>query len=360
MSLVRLAEKNAKIYDKFLSAIGLKPTGLKELSVDRMGFSQEVAELYGKEYMKGHVAILTFDQKDASIAYRKYSRFLDDLLDMVFENEYVQVFEREYVIRSFEQKEALFGKLCITPGYASPFLNFEKGKDYKEFEEKTPIEKILDEDRYNITLSLDTPKKTMAQMQDIVKEIDKLDEEPSLLRDEEYLQNVTKTVNKIRSKGYSNLRSMQMDFSIEVDNFSIKTDDYEVYAIKNNSSCYLVYFGEDCPQHSNIICGNDLDGLLMRLLEENFLSINDELVKKKIEYLETELLKEKGFNIKEMNPWDIYNKLTKLKKEIPQEYINLWATVKDNKKFRNLSLKLKKEVVMPKNEEINELWERIR
>lgn len=352
MSIVRLTEKNAKIYDEFLSAIGFKQTGLKELSVDRRGFSPEIAELYGKDYMKGHVAIITFDQNNAGFAYKNYSRFLDDLLDKVFEN--------EGVIRSFEQKEALFGKLGISPEYASPFLNFEKGKDYKEFEEKTPIEKILDEGRYNITLSLDTTKKMMTQMRTVAKEVDRLDEEPSLLRDEEYLQNVTKTVNKIRSRGYSNLRSMQMDFSIEVDNFSIKTDDYEVYAIKNNSSCYLVYFGEDCPQHSNIICGNDLDGLLMRLLEENFLSINDELVKKKIEYLETELLKEKGFNIKEMNPWDIYNKLTKLKKEIPQEYINLWATVKDNKKFRNLSLKLKKEVVMPKNEEINELWERIR
>ncbi|MBI4447738.1 hypothetical protein HY643_02055 [Candidatus Woesearchaeota archaeon] len=244
----------AENYKKVLEKIGYK-TELKEFTIDKVGFSPEIANELGQHYLKNHIIIVAPEQELLPMANQ--DSVSEGLADQIFET-------TPSLLEEITLREGLFGKV-------------ESNVVKLLLAQSTP--------KLAVQITLDTTQQSVKRIREAKKKIQKLNNK-ELLNDN-YLTEIVSEVNELL-KIYPNLENVEIceDFPIKnvVDNFKFSTEEADVYCLKGKDKVLFTYFQKNGQTISNpmLINGAKPDELLKALYDYGYIDFNAHIVRNKL------------------------------------------------------------------------------
>lgn len=321
----RLLKGDLEKYKEALKAIGYDKVDLsplKEIEVDKMGYSPTVAEILGRDYLKDYFIIISPEQKELDLLNPAYS-FSNDLLEKTYRS-------LGDLIEFFSKKEVLFAKMDVQP--RPKFKGFRVG------------------------VEMNTPTNSVRRLMKLKKSVESVDEE-KLLNDD-YLKNIVEEANDLR-KTYENIADMcswnneLVHESTEL--FKMETEGYTAYFLPaSDKKLVCVYFGKRPDFDCTAVDGSKKEKVLSLLVDLELVSIDRELAEKIMDEAEGHALVKKGMDMKESvefqkekkrNYFRYYNRLNECKELLGDYWYELKDVTEGRKKFDSISFGLKVKLV---------------
>lgn len=338
-------------YNAALKRLGYDEVTLQKFKVDRQGYSLEVAAVLGDHYLDSGVIILSEEQNRAKLLRESECAFMGPLLEKSYS-------QASGIIRLLSKKEALMGLIYVMPTKKGgkkglvEILNEDK-KNVSSVRKAIDSAGLLSDvdAHFAIITALDTPNGALQKMQQLVKDVERLDANPSLVMDNEYLNGLLARFKEV-NLSYGNIRGVSLTLKPSVvykDTFKLRTPERDFYVLSKDKESLVIYFGKKIKKEEGIVNGQDKEKVLSALLMHNIARINKEYIEGRIKEVEQHILKDSGNKLEGLDLIEKYKQLAVLMPKIAKNYkkklVDLYNVVKDKKSFDSLSLELKCEIV---------------
>lgn len=286
--------------EKYLLSLDLlgydvgKLTNVKKIVVDKRGYSEDIAAILGKDYIKDGIIIVSPGQGDADLLDRSFS-FTDELLEKFYE-------ENDGLIKLVTKNDAIYGKIKITQ---NPHAGF------------------------NVSLDLDTPNGDLKKAQEIRKKIEAVDSDSIL--DSGYLNETVKRVKDLRQT-YGDIKNL-FTSTTSVSVLSFRGGD----AYHLNNGTYVTISEDEIKRPTKA---------LNKLIEFGYVILDEGLVNESLKKIEEKSLTENGINPSGLKRFEYYHELEKIKDRLGREWHEL-VNVKKTKNLKKLRLKTKLMLIRP-------------
>lgn len=298
-NLTELAGKEAHEYLDVLARLGHN-IALEKLVVDKMGYSPDISGIAGSDYLRNNFIIAYQQQGKSALLNPQYS-FLEDLLSKVYE-------AYALIIEKITPNEALLGQFDIylkpkdssVIDLSSYFASSGNGK--KKPEQDLPVI----EDGLWATVSLDTINHSVRKINEVIKEMKRLNSEPGLILDCNYLNTVLENAAALNKK-YGNVEGMRIpdppNLLIRIESFKFSGRTCEVYVFGDKNPL-IIYSGDehetkpDIFQKIPFVYASDTSRVLDELLKRGYVEFDKEQARKGMIDAEICALMRHGYEVK--------------------------------------------------------------
>ncbi|MBI5148554.1 hypothetical protein HZA33_02650 [Candidatus Pacearchaeota archaeon] len=206
---VEICGEKLEKYRKALLHLGIEYKKDSLIKIDATGYSEEVANEVGQDYLGKSVILVSEKQRGAS--YNQRYSFIPILMQKFYES-YAQRIEQ------FLEKEPLIG----TP----QIVVVQKGK-----------KKLLDlneNGKTTITLEFDTPARSVKKIRNAIKRVESIDKNPLLILRQGYMGRLLQQVAKLNEQ-YDSIKGFGTDLLTATAEFSAFRVASKYYFLNDNS-----------------------------------------------------------------------------------------------------------------------------
>lgn len=278
-----------------------------KVRIDSRGYSPDVAELLGREYLKNRIVIMDVGQKQAPLINPNYS-FMGDFISKLYS-------EFDGLIQAIVPFDCIVGQLGV-------YLP----KD--------------DNINFGLSVNLESPNKSIERIREVQKRVAELDKEK--LFEEKYVKNLADEVRNL-NKTFKDVRKLKIgeknDLKMQIESFEYKSSNCEAYFF-GSPARFGVYFGEyDGPDTGvTMLNGAEKETLFSYLLEKGCIRVDRKIIEKEMKKLEAELLEKIGRSKTEIeelqnqtmksNIWEYYNIIRENKDNLDGKWFKLNSLLK--------------------------------
>lgn len=319
--LFKVAGRLAENYLKILKELG-QDIDLKEFTIDKTGFSPEIADKLGQHYLDNNLIILVPEQELLPVVRRDCS-FLEELVDRTFS-------QAESIVNTVTLKEGLYGR----------------------FETNLPSFLLGQAGVLTANAAFDTLNNSVKRIQKLKKDVARMGEKPDLLLDDEYVKKAIEE-SMVLGQTYP-LENVELPdvFPIKasIRSFKLSAKETDIYCLWQKEPLFI-YFNKN-GERIDIANGRFLDGadtkkLIDTLYDLGYLDFSPETVKKRMLELAVDKLGDLG------SSENLVNYLHSAEEgELPERFYQYKALLDDIEKkagaFYRIPTELKARLVSPR------------